>query len=132
MITLVVFLIALALLIFSVVMKNVELKYGRKIFLASLFEKCDVVIFKVLASLKLWWGHVNFKNTKLIFSWIIASIRKLVISIKRRFDHKQSHFFTKREYDASKNSSSVSFFLKDVSDYKRSLREGNENKVSSK
>ena len=123
MITLVVFLIALALLIFSVVMKNVELKYGRKIFLASLFEKCDVVIFKVLASLKLWWGHVNFKNTKLIFSWIIVSIRNSVTAMKRRFDHKQSHFFTKRDHDISKHKGSVSFFLKDISEHKKSLRE---------
>ena len=69
---------------------------------------------------------MNFRNTRLIFSWIVASIRKTAIVIKRRFDHEQSHFFTKREPKAPKNKSSVSFFLKDVSDYKKKLREGNE------
>jgi hypothetical protein len=130
--TFIVFIISLLLLALLFTMKSLEIYHGRKIFLERQFQNIDAWIAELIVKIKFWWSHVNFKNTKLIFSWIIASIRKLVISIKRRFDHKQSHFFTKREYDASKNSSSVSFFLKDVSDYKRSLREGNENKVSSK
>jgi hypothetical protein len=52
----------------------------------------------------------------------------LIIAVKRRFDHKQAHFFTKREHGPMRNRGSVSFFLKDVSDYKKKLREGEENK----
>ncbi len=104
-------------------MKGLEIYHGRKIILEELFLKCDAWIHKTSLKIKYWWSHVNFKNMRLIFSWIIVNIRKLVVSIKRRFDHKQSHFFIKREYDVSKKNNSVSFFLKDVSDYKKSLRE---------
>ena len=100
-----------------------EISNGQKIFLEDFFIECDNLIFNFILKIKSWWGHVNFKNTKLIFSWIIVNIRKSVIAVKRHFDHKQSHFFTKREYDTSRNRGSVSFFLKNVSDYKKSLKE---------
>jgi len=125
MLTFVTFAISLALLVLLFVMKSFEISYGKKIFLEDLFLKCDAWILKVLLKIKLWWGHVNFKNTKLVFSWLILSTRKLILAIKRRFDHEQSHFFVKREHDILKNKGSVSFFLKNVSDYKKSLREGN-------
>ena len=108
-------------------MKSFEIYHGKKIFLEDFFLKCDDLIHKISLKIKYWWSHVNFKNTRLIFSWIIGSIKNLAISIKRRFDHKQSHFFIKREHPVSKNKGSVSFFLKNVSDYKKSLRDGVEN-----
>ena len=124
MYTLVIFVISLVLLVLLFMMKNLEISHGRKIFLEKFFIKCDNKISNFLRKIKFWWSHINFKNTKLIFSWIIVSIRKLIIAVKRRFDHKQSHFFTKREPEVLKNKGSVSFFLKHVSDYKKSLREG--------
>lgn len=126
MFTLVVLLIALALLVFSVVMKNIEISRGRKVFLSRLFAKSDEYIFKLLSIIKTAWSHINFKNAGLIFLKIIASIRKVVTTLKRRFDHKQSHFFVKRDHDLSKNKGAVSFFLKDISEHKKSLRENKE------
>ena len=126
MLTLVVFIVSLVLLVLLFVVKSLDIFYGRKILLEDLFLKFDAWIAKILHKLSLWWSHVNFKNTKLIFSWIIAKIRKLIINTKRRFDHEQSEFFTKRDYHVSKNKSSVSFFLKDVSDYKKKLRKNRE------
>ena len=126
MLTFVTFAISLTLLVLLFVMKSFEISYGKKIFLEDLFLKCDAWILKVLLKIKLWWGHVNLKNTKLVFSWIILGTRKLILAIKRRFDHEQSHFFVKRDHDILKNKGSVSFFLKNVSDYKKSLREGGE------
>jgi hypothetical protein len=128
--TFIVFIISLALIVFLFAVKARELSTGRKIFLEELFLKCDDKIYNILNKIKYWWGHVNFKNTRLIFLWIIVSIRKLVVAVKRRFDHEQSHFFTKKEYKVPKNKGAVSFFLKDVSDYKKSLREGMEDKKS--
>lgn len=128
MTTLVVFLISLALIVFSLVMKDIEIAKGRKIFFPSLFVKCDYLILGILEILRKWWAEINLKNFKLIFSKIIVSIRKLAILIKRRFDHKQSHFFTKRDHDLSKNKGSVSFFLKDISEHKKALRENREEK----
>ncbi|OHA46322.1 MAG: hypothetical protein A2541_02725 [Candidatus Taylorbacteria bacterium RIFOXYD2_FULL_36_9] len=128
MATFVVFITALVLISFLFLMKSFELRYGRKIFLENLFLRWDASILKALSNLKYWWSHVSFKNTKLFFSWFLTNIKQSVIIIKRRFDHKQSHFFAKREFNPSKNKSSVSFFLKNVSDYKKSLREGKEGK----
>lgn len=129
MITLIVFLVSFFLLTLLLIMKSMEVYRGRKIFLESFFLKCDDLILTSLLKLKTWWGHINFKNTKRVFVWVIMKVHYFVIAIKRRFDHKQSHFFIKRESPhMSKNKGSVSFFLKDISDYKKSLREGNENK----
>ena len=123
MLTFIAFIVSLSLIILLFVMKNYEVNHGKKIFLEDLFLKCDDLISKALTKIFIWWSHVSFKNTKLIFSWIIANIKRLVIAIKRRFDHKQSHFFSRRDHSSSKSKGSTSFFLKDVSDYKKSLRE---------
>ncbi len=128
MITFVVFIISLALLVLLFVIKSLEIFYGRKMFLERQFENFDAWIFKILLKIRYWWSHVNFRNIRLISSWILASIRKSVIAVKQRFDHKQSHFFAKRDHDIFKNKGSVSFFLKSVSDYKKSLGEGGEDK----
>ena len=88
----------------------------------DMFVKCDAWIFKAISKIGIWWGHINFKNTKLIFSWIVSNIKKSTVAIKRRFDHKQSSFFMKTEHRLPKSKAPASFFLKDVSDYKKSLR----------
>ena len=130
MITFVVFIISLSLLVLLFVIKSLEIFYGRKMFLERQFESFDAWIFKILLRIRYWWSHVNFRNIRLISSWIIVNIRRSVVVIKRRFDHKQSHFFAKRDHDVFKNKGSVSFFLKNVSDYKKSLSEGGEDKKS--
>lgn len=128
MTSLIVFLISLVLVILLFIMKSLEIYYGRKILLEREFEKFDAWIHKIIQEIKFWWSHINFKNTRLIFLWVASRIHKLAINLKRRYDHEQSHFFTKRNLDVSKHKNQPSFFLKDVSDYKKSLREGNENK----
>ena len=128
MITFVVFIISLILMALLFMMKSFEIYHGRKIFLERQFENFDAWITKIIFKIKFWWSHINFRNTRLVVTWIIVRTRKLVISIKRRYDHEQSHFFTKRNLDISKHKNSPSFFLKDVSDYKKRLREGNDNK----
>lgn len=126
MFTLVVFIIALVLITLLFVMKSLELSRGRKFFLEKQFDDFDAWIHRVLLRLKSWYKQITFKNIGLFFSWLVDNIKSLIIAIKRRFDHKQSSFFTKRDLDSAKNKGSVSFFLKDVSDYKKSLREGKE------
>lgn len=122
MLTFAVFIISLALIVLLFTMKSFELSSGRKIFLEDFFLKCDAWIFKAVSKIEIWWGHISFRNTKLIFSWIIVNIRKLILMVKRRFDHQQSSFFTKKEPSFSRSKAPASFFLKDVSDYKKSLR----------
>jgi hypothetical protein len=128
MLNLVIFILSLILIILLFIMKSIEIYHGRKLFLERQFENFDAWIARTLLKIKFWWSHVNFKNTRLIILWIITNTHKLAVAVKRRFDHQQSHFFIKRNLDVSKHKNSPSFFLKDVSDYKKSLREGNENK----
>jgi hypothetical protein len=118
------FIISLVLLVLLFVMKSMEIYHGRKVFLEKQFENFDAWIAGLLLKIKFWWSHVNFKNANLIFSWLVASIRMLVIRVKRRFDHEQAYFFTKREPNVIKGKGSASFFLKNVSEYKKNLPEG--------
>jgi len=127
--TFIVFIVSLGLIVLLFAIKNLEIYHGRKIFLENLFSKCDVLILKIILKIKFWWSHISFKNTKLIFSWVIVNTKKLIITIKRRFDHKQSHFFTKRDHNISINKNSASFFLKHMAEYKKGLREGGSKKV---
>lgn len=123
MVTFAVFIISLLLIIFLFVIKRREISTGQKIFLEEFFLSCDRLILNIISKIKFWWSHVNFKNLHLLFSWLIVNLKKIVISLKRRFDHQQSHFFAKKDNLATKSKGPVSFFLKDVSDYKKSLRE---------
>ena len=109
-------------------LKNLELSSGQRFFLTGVFAKCDSHILKFLLQIKSWWSHVNFKNTKLIFNWLVTNIKNSVTAFKRRFDHKHSHFFTKRDHYIAKPKGPASFFLKDVSEYKKTLREKTEDK----
>ena len=124
MATFVTFIVSLALLVFLFALKNWEISSGRKIFLEDFFARCDDGILRLLLKIKFWWSHVSFKNTKRVAAWLIIKTKKSVIAFKRQFDHEQSHFFTKREPEIYRSKRPVSFFLKDVADYKKSLREG--------
>jgi hypothetical protein len=123
-----IFIISLILIPLLFFMKSLEIYHGRKIFLEKQFENFDSWIHHTILKIKYWWSHINFKNTKRVFWWILNNIHKFVIAMKRRFDHEQSHFFTKKEGHTNKPKRAPSFFLKDVADYKKSLREGNDNK----
>ena len=100
------------------------------VLIVLLFIKSDSLVLKSWANLKFWWSHVNFKNTRRVISWVVIKTHRIFISIKRQFDHEQSSFFVKREPVTSKNKGSASFFLKDVSDYKKSLQEESENYIN--
>ncbi len=126
--TFIVFILSLVLVIAFFVLKSVELSSGRRIFLTTAFEKSDVLILRFLLKLKAFVKKINFRNLRLIFIKLMVNIRKEVTIIKRRLDHQQSHFFTKREIDPNKSKNSPSFFLKNVSDYKKTLREEKKDK----
>jgi hypothetical protein len=128
MFSLIIFIISFFFIFTIFLIKGLEIYYNKVFFLTNLLKKADNFILKIISNIKTYISHLNFKNIQLIFSWIMVNISKLIRNIKRRFDHKHSHFFSKRDYLDTKNKGSVSFFLKDVSDYKKSLREEIENK----
>ena len=122
--TFVIFAVSLVLMALLFVTKALEIYSGRKIFLEKFFWKCDALIWQTILRLRFWWSHVNFKNTKRVLAWIVIRTHRQAVTIKRRYDHKQSHFFTKKELPSLKSKKSASFFLKNVSEFKKNLREG--------
>lgn len=128
MFSLIIFIISFFLIFTIFLIKGLEIYYNKVFFSTSFLKKADNFILKIISNIKNYISHLNFRNIQLIFSWIMVNISKLIKNIKRRFDHKQSHFFSKRDHLHTKNKGAVSFFLKDVSDYKKSLREEMENK----
>lgn len=123
MTTLVVFLVSLALIIILILIRGWGISRDRNLFLDRIFSKPDQKILKIFSQVKIWLLQINLKNTKLIFSKIMVSMRRVAVLIKRRFDHKQSYFFTKREHDSFRSKRPASFFLKNISEHKKYLRE---------
>jgi hypothetical protein len=123
MLTSVTFIASLFFICALFLLKGIEVNTGRKIFYTGFFLTCDRWILIFFKKINNWYQYINIHNLKLIFSWFIANIKRSIIVLKRRFDHKQSHFFIKREHHFFKSRGSVSSFLKHVSDYKKSLRD---------
>lgn len=126
--TFIVFIITLFLIFFLFLFKGWEVSSGRNFFWKRFFKSGDIYLEHLFKKVDYWWGYVNARNCQLLFCWIAVSIKRLFIIIKRRFDHEQSHFFTRRDTSIPKSKKSASFFLKDVSEYKKELRKGNKNK----
>ncbi len=114
------FIVALALLAVLVMIKSLENKHNQTFMTSDWLAKFDPKLVRLFVVINIWFKHVNLNNAKLLFARIIASIRKLILAWKKKFDHKHSPFFVKRDHP--KNKGSVSFFLKNVSDYKKTLR----------
>jgi hypothetical protein len=123
-----IFIISLVLITLLFFMKSLEIYHGRKIFLEKQFENFDNWIHRLVLKIEYWWSHVNFVNTKRVMLWVAKKTHKFAIVVKRRFDHEQSHFFTRKEVNINRAKRDPSFFLKDVSEYKKKLRDASDNK----
>ncbi len=115
MFSLIIFIISLVSILFIFLVKALEIKSNKVFPLTKFLSRFDNSLLSFLKKTILFLKYINFRNLYLLFSWILFNINKQIKNIKKRFDHKHSHFFSKK--------GSVSFFLKDVSDYKKSLRE---------
>jgi hypothetical protein len=67
-------------------------------------------------------SKIKFKNFHRLNVRIISFIKKEAIYFKRRFDSKQPAFFLSPQKPNNLKKNSVSFFIKNISDYKNSLR----------
>ena len=132
MFILVTFIVSLVLIASLLSIKSWEICTGKVFFLTRVLFKGDPWVLWFKSTLKKCKYNCNFNNLKFIFSWLISAIRQLILKIKRQFDHKQAHFFIKRDYDATKGQGSVSFFLKNVAEYKKSLRSEEESDIIKK
>ncbi len=67
-------------------------------------------------------SKIKFKNFHRLALAIADLIKKEIIYLKRRFDSKQPAFFLSPQEPSHIHKNSVSFFIKNVTDYKNSLR----------
>ncbi len=68
------------------------------------------------------FSKIKLKNFHRLTVMVTDFIKKESIYLKRRFDSKQPSFFLSPQKPNFQNKNSVSFFIKNVTDYKNSLR----------
>ena len=117
------FYISLILLIGFMTIKTFEVYSDRQHVLSKVICKGDDYCHEVVGKTKHVVSKIKFKNFHKLAVMIAEFTKREAIYLKRRFDSKQPKFFLKPTYkpDSSKKGS-VSFFLKNVSEYKNSLR----------
>lgn len=118
----IVFIISLLLIVALFAFKASEIFYGRKNILGDLLKKGDQYILTAVEKIKNLLVKINLQNCKSIIHLLSLKIKTLMVTLKRKFDHQQAHFFIKDEKKIADNNPHTSFFLKHVSDYKKKLR----------
>ncbi len=68
------------------------------------------------------FSKIKFENFHRLTVRTADFIKKEIIYLKRKFDSKQPAFFLSPQKPSHLKKNSVSFFIKNVSDYKNSLR----------
>jgi hypothetical protein len=82
-------------------------------------EHCE----KIVHHSKNIFSKIKFENFHKLNIRIVGFIKKEMIYLKRRFDSKQPAFFLSPQKPSHIKKNSVSFFIKNVTDYKNSLRQ---------
>lgn len=120
--TLAIFYISLFGLIAVIYMKALEIFKNRKMFLGKLGSATDHIVLDLWHLIKNTISHINIKNFIKFFVIIWKYLVKMSVKVKRRLDGRQPKFLIKQDRGVFKNNGSVSFFLKNVSEYKDSLK----------
>ena len=118
----VLFYISLALVIVMLTIKSFGIYIFSHDFFKKLAKKSDMFFHKAGKVLRQWVSKIKFKNFHKLIVLVISFSKREIIYLKRKFDSKQPKFFLKSQKPNSTNKNSVSFFLKNVSDYKESMR----------
>jgi len=124
MILFVVFYTSLFLVIVFLTLKYLELRYERKPIMTKVICMGDEHCHKAVKKTKSIVLKIKFKNFQKLVLIIATWTRKEIIYLKRRFDSKQPKFFLKPVSSPADNTKkgSVSFFLRNVSEYKTTTK----------
>ena len=99
-----------------------ELSGGHKLLEINLVRKTDLFVHDFFHLLKKQTSRISIRNIYKFICYICISIKEMVINSKKKFDSRQPKFFIKQTKNDITKNGSVSFFLKNVSDYKDSIR----------
>lgn len=115
---------SLALLIGFFTIKYLEADSDEKHILSEIICMGDEYCHEGVKKTRNLFSKIKLKNFQRLFVRTLAWLRDESIYLKRRFDSKQPSFFLKQtnKIDINKKGS-VSFFLKNVSEYKNSLKD---------
>jgi hypothetical protein len=117
------FYVSLILIISFFGIKLFEVKHNEKHAFSKILSKGDDYCHDTIKKSRKVFSKIKFKNFQKLFYIIVGWLRKEMVYLKRRFDSKQPRFFLSpmTKQDIHKKGS-VSFFLKNVSEYKDSLK----------
>jgi len=117
------FYISFAFLIAMFAIKYFGISFDHHEAISNIVCKNDENCHKIVHHSKNIFSKIKFENFHKLTVRIVDFIRKETIYLKRRFDSKQPAFFLSPQKPSHVKKNSVSFFLKNVTDYKNSLRE---------
>ena len=118
------FYVSLILIISFFGIKLFEVKHNEKHAFSKILSKGDDYCHDTISKSRKIFSKIKFKNFQKLYFIILNWAKKEMVYLKRRFDSKQPRFFLSpvTKHDIHKKGS-VSFFLKNVSEYKESLRD---------
>lgn len=103
-------------------LRTFELSGGHKILEANFVRKTDIIVHDFFHLLKKQISRISIRNIYTFFCFICTKVKIATINFKRGYDSRQPKFFIKQTKNDINKAGSVSFFLKNVSDYKDSIR----------
>src|ERR1035437_6886317 len=90
--------------------------------ISNIVYENDKNFHKIVHHSKNIFSKIKFENLHKLNIKILNFIKKEIIYLKRRFDSKQPAFFLSPQKPSHIKKNAVSFFIKNVTDYKNSLR----------
>ncbi|MFA6797274.1 MAG: hypothetical protein WCR40_00995 [Candidatus Paceibacterota bacterium] len=116
------FYISLFLVVVMLIVKSFNFSFVSNKNTLKVIHKSDRYCYNIICVIRYFLSKIKIKNFNKIFLFIINFAKRETVYLKRRFDSKQPKFFLKPKKSSLNSKSSVSFFLKNVSEYKDSLR----------
>jgi len=116
------FIFSFVCLAVMVSLRAFELSNGHRILEANFVRKTDIIVHNFFHLLKKQVSRISIRGTYKFICHICVKIKEKAIDLKRGYDSRQPKFFIKQTKNDITKNGSVSFFLKNVSDYKDSIR----------
>jgi len=117
-----VFYLSLVSLIAMFAMKYFGVSFIHHEAISSFVDKNNEHCHKIVHHSRKVASKIKFKNFHNLTMAIVKFIKEEIVYLKRRFDSKQPAFFLSPQKPSHTHRHSVSFFIKNVTDYKNSLR----------
>ena len=115
------FYISLLSIVTMFAMKYFGISFTHHEVISNMVDKNDEHVDKIIHHSRNIFSKIKFKNFHRLTVFLANFIKEESIYLKRRFDSKQPAFFLSPQKPSHLKKNSVSFFIKNVTDYKNSL-----------